>query len=42
MGDLARANKIRVILASVPPASDFWWHRGMQPAGKIIALNEWL
>lgn len=39
MAELARANGIRVVIASVPPASDFWWHQGLKPAPKIIALN---
>jgi len=39
MTELARAGGIRVVLASVPPASDFPWHHGLQPAPKISALN---
>ncbi len=39
MTELARASGIRVVLASVPPASDFPWHHGLQPAPKISALN---
>jgi lysophospholipase L1-like esterase len=42
MVDLARADHIRVILASVPPAADFWWKRGQQPAPRIAALNAWM
>ena len=42
MVQLARANKIRVVLATVPPAADFPWRRGMAPAQKIIALNRWI
>lgn len=42
MSDLARANGIAVVLCSVLPASDFHWHRGLQPAPKIKALNEWI
>jgi hypothetical protein len=40
MAELARANKIKVVLCSVLPAYDFYWHSGMQPAEKIIRLNE--
>ena len=39
MVELARANHIKVILASVPPAADFWWRRGLDPAPKIKSLN---
>jgi lysophospholipase L1-like esterase len=39
MAELARASGIRVVLASVPPASDFPWHYGLEPASKISVLN---
>jgi len=42
MSDLARANGIRVVLCSVLPASDFHWHKGLEPAPKIKELNEWI
>ncbi|MGH9728601.1 MAG: SGNH/GDSL hydrolase family protein [Candidatus Acidiferrales bacterium] len=42
ISDLARANRIRLVLCSVLPASDFPWHRGLEPAPKIRALNAWL
>ncbi len=42
MTELAQASHIRVILASVLPTSDYPWHRGLRPAGKIRALNVWL
>lgn len=42
MVELARANGIRVVLATVPPSSDFPWRRGMDPAPKIIELNHWI
>jgi lysophospholipase L1-like esterase len=42
MATLARANGIRVILASVMPAGDFPWRKGMNPAPKIVELNRWL
>jgi len=42
MVDLAKANGIRVIIASILPTADFPWRRGLAPAPKIKALNEWL
>jgi len=42
MAQLAKASGIKPILASVLPASEFSWHKGLQPADKIIALNEML
>ena len=35
MAQLAKANKIKVILCSVLPAFDFPWRRGLEPAEKI-------
>ncbi len=42
MCELARANNIRVVLASILPAYDYPWKPGMQPVDKIAALNTWL
>jgi lysophospholipase L1-like esterase len=42
MAELAKANHIRVILASTTPAFDYPWRRGLEPAPKIQALNQWL
>jgi acyl-CoA thioesterase I len=42
MVELARANGIRVVLASVLPAYDYPWRPGKQPVEKIAALNAWL
>jgi acyl-CoA thioesterase I len=42
MAELARANGIRIVLCSVLPASDFSWHKGLEPAPKIKALNAWM
>jgi lysophospholipase L1-like esterase len=42
MVDLAKANGIRVIVASITPATDFPWRKGLMPAAKIKALNDWL
>ena len=42
MVDLAKANGIRVILASITPAADYPWRPGLAPAGKIRTMNDWL
>ncbi len=42
MTEIAQANGIRVVLASVLPAYEFSWKRGVEPAPKIIALNSWI
>lgn len=43
MVDLAKANGIRVVLASVLPASGYPWKRSAgDPAEKIKSLNDWL
>jgi lysophospholipase L1-like esterase len=42
MAEIAKANRIKVIIASVLPAFDFPWNPGLKPAEKITALNEWL
>ena len=43
MVDLARANGIKVVLASVLPAANFPWRPSVaDPPGRIRALNEWL
>jgi len=39
MVELAKANKINVVLCSVLPANKFWWNPGLLPADKAIALN---
>lgn len=39
MAEIAKANKIKVVLCSVLPAFDFPWKPGLQPAEKIMALN---
>ena len=40
MVELAQAHAIRVVLCSVTPATDFWWHKGLNPGPKIVALNQ--
>lgn len=42
MVDLAQANKIKVILASIPPADRFMWRPDLQPAEQVRQLNDWL
>ena len=42
MLEMARANNIKMVVCSVLPAGDFWWHRGLEPAPKIRALNQQL
>nr|WP_321453253.1 SGNH/GDSL hydrolase family protein [uncultured Carboxylicivirga sp.] len=40
MAELAKANKIKVVLCSVLPANDFPWNPGTEPADKVIELNQ--
>lgn len=40
MAEMASQNGIRVILCSVLPAYEFGWHKGLEPAAKILALNK--
>lgn len=42
MIELAQANGIRVILASIPPADLFPWKPELRPAEQIVAMNVWL
>jgi lysophospholipase L1-like esterase len=42
MVEIAQANGIKVVLASIPPASIFTWAPTLKPAGQIVALNAWL
>ena len=42
MVELARANQIKVVLASIPPAADFAWHPGSKPIPRLLRLNAWL
>ena len=42
MTEIAKANGIRVVLASVLPVYDYPWKKGLEPAAKIVALNAWL
>jgi len=40
MSELARANGIKVILCAVLPAFDYPWKPGLEPAQKIVTLNQ--
>jgi acyl-CoA thioesterase-1 len=42
MVELARLHGIRPVLCSILPAADFPWRRGLAPAAKIAALNQWI
>jgi acyl-CoA thioesterase I len=42
MAEIASANGIRVVLASILPAFDYPWRPGLQPAPRIAAVNEWM
>jgi lysophospholipase L1-like esterase len=39
---IAKANHIKVLLASIPPADHFAWRPGLEVTDKIIALNDWI
>ena len=42
MTEMAQANGIRVVLCSVLPVFDYPWKRGLEPAPRILALNQWI
>ena len=42
MTEIARANGIRVVLASVLPVYEYPWKRGLTPADTIVRLNRWM
>jgi lysophospholipase L1-like esterase len=42
MVELARAHRIRVVLASIPPAARFFWRPEVAPGPQIARLNTWL
>jgi lysophospholipase L1-like esterase len=42
MVTLAKANRVTVVLASIPPAKSFPWASGLTPAGQIREMNAWL
>ncbi|QHT65460.1 alpha/beta hydrolase fold domain-containing protein [Rhodocytophaga rosea] len=39
MAELAKVNHIKVVLSSVLPAYDFPWRPGLEPAEKVVKLN---
>jgi lysophospholipase L1-like esterase len=41
MCQLARANHIRVLLASIPPAGSYPWRPGLETVAPIRAINDW-
>lgn len=42
MADLATANGIRVVLASILPAATYPWQPGTDPRAQISAMNAWM
>ncbi|APS40178.1 MULTISPECIES: SGNH/GDSL hydrolase family protein [Salegentibacter] len=42
MAQLAQANNIKVILASILPVYDYPWRPGLEPVQKIAEINTWL
>lgn len=42
MVEIAKANGIAVILASIPPAASFSWRPEVNPVPRIAELNRWL
>jgi len=42
MAQIAVSSEIKVVLASVTPAYDYPWKRGLDPAEKVVALNSWM
>jgi lysophospholipase L1-like esterase len=42
MSEIAIANGVHLVLASIPPASDFPWRPGLATVAPIGAMNAWL
>jgi lysophospholipase L1-like esterase len=42
MTEIALANRVQLIFASIPPASDFPWRPGLDTVTPIGAMNAWL
>ncbi|PRX41928.1 SGNH/GDSL hydrolase family protein [Salegentibacter salegens] len=42
MAQLAHANNIKVILASILPVYDYPWRPGLEPVEKIAEINSWI
>ena len=42
MSDIARMHRIKLLIASIPPAASFPWRPGLETRGRIAELNAWL
>ena len=42
MSDIARAHRIKVLIASIPPAASFPWRPGLETKAPIADMNAWL
>ena len=42
MAEIAHANGIKVVMASITPVFDYPWKPGLQPAPEIQAINAWM
>lgn len=42
MSDIARMHRIKVLIASIPPAASFPWRPGLETRARIAELNAWL
>jgi len=42
MVELARIHRLRIVLATIPPAAAFPWRTVAEPVAKLRALNEWI
>ena len=42
MAEIARANGIQVVLASITPAYSYPWKPGVEPVAEIRLLNQWM
>ena len=42
MAELARSNRIRVLLCSILPGGEIRWRPGLQATAKVIELNSWM
>ncbi len=40
MVELAKTNKIQVVLCTILPSNHFYWNPKLEPADKVIALNQ--
>lgn len=42
MVELAQLHGIKVVMATIPPAADFPWNKGLAPTSRIKSMNEWI